>query len=106
MLGILLDALVGICAILTRIGETKGATGQEPLGHEVVDQAFAQNHFGRLIEPDLRHIKSKQYPRQNREDAKLLNEGGDISARQRIVEWLVPGVEPNLRIGRCADDSD
>ena len=34
------------------------------------------------------------------EDAELLEEGGHILARQRIVERSVPSVELDLRIGR------
>ena len=69
-------------------------------------QAFAQDHLGRLIEPRLRHVEDKQYPGHLGEDAELLDERGHVLARQRIVEWSVPGVEADLLIGCRPYDRD
>ncbi len=106
MLCVSLEALVRIGAHGARIRKTESTHGFKPFVQEVVHQTLAQDHFGRLIEPHLRHVEEEQYARQLREDAELLDEGGHILPRQRIVEWSVPGVELDLHIGRCPHDRD
>ena len=80
-----------------------GITGQQH-GVVLVDQTLAQGHFALLVEPHLAHIEQQQDASELREDAQLLNESGEVLLRQRIVERLVPCVEPDLRVGGRAHD--
>ena len=54
----------------------------------------------------LRHVKDQQNAGQLGENDELLEEGGHILVRQRIVERSVPGVEHDLAVGRGTDDDD
>ena len=106
MLGVGLEALVRIGAERARIRKAEGALRLEPLVQEVVHQALAQDDFGALIEPHLHHVEDQQYARDLAEDAELGQETGNVLVGQRIVEWAVPGIEPDLHVGRGPDDDD
>ena len=80
--------------------------GSEPLVQEIVHQALAQDDLGALVEPHLRHVEDEQYAGDFAEDPKLGQEAGHVLVGQRIVEWAVPGIEPDLHVGCGADDYD
>ena len=106
MLCVRLEALVRICAHRARIRKAESPPGRKPVVQEIVHQAFARHHLGHLIEPGLRHVEDQQDTGQLGEHAELLDEGGHILARQRIVKRSVPGVELDLRIGGRSHDRD
>ena len=106
VLGVGLEALVRIDADGARIREPEGALRLEPLVQEVVHQALAQDDFGALIEPHLHHVEDKQYAGDLAEDAELGQETRNVLVGQRIVERAVPGIEPDLHVGRGPDDDD
>ena len=106
MLGVGLEALIGVGAERARIRQAERALGLEPLVQEIVHQALAQDDLGALVEPHLRHVEDQQYARDLAEDAKLRQEAGHVLVGQRIVEWAVPGIEPDLHVGRGPDDND
>jgi len=75
---------------------------RKPFGRKIFDEPLAQDDLRLLIEPGLRDIEDEQDPSQLGEDAELREKLGHVPVRQRVVERLVPGVQPNLRVGRCA----
>ena len=106
MLGVGLEALVGVGAERARIRKAERALGLEPLVQEIVHQALAQDDLRALVEPHLRHVEDKQYARDLAKDPKLGEEAGHVLVGQGIVEWAVPGIEPDLHVGCGADDYD
>src|SRR5208337_4279369 len=104
VLGVLLNSLVGILADLAGVRQTKGAQRRQPLGQKILDQALAQNQLRFLVEPHLCDVEHEQDSGKLGEDNQLLNEFGEILVRQRVVERLIPSVEPDLRVsGRAYD---
>ena len=53
----------------------------------------------RLDQPALRHVEHQQHAGDHEEHAELEQEVVQVAARQRIVERLVPAVEPDLAVG-------
>src|SRR5208337_3364593 len=86
--------------------QTKCAERRQPLGQEILDETHAQHELRLLIEPHLRDVERKQDPCKLREDDQLLRKLGEVLVRERVVKWLVPGVEPDLRVSGRADDRD
>ena len=104
--GVLMDALVGVFADLAGLRQADGAQRREPLGREVFDEPLAQDELRLQVEPRLRDVEDEQNARQFGEDAELDDERGNVLARQRVVERLVPGVQQDLRECGRADHGD
>ena len=104
--GILVHALVGIDADRPGIGEAEGAPRSQPLSDEIAHEAFAQLQLGHLAEPPLRDVEYEKATGDDAEHPELRHEAGEIAARQRVVEGLVPAVQPDLPIGRGDDDQE
>ena len=106
MLGVSLEALVGVGAERARIRQAEGALWLKPLVQEIVHETLAQGYLGALVEPPLRHVEDQQYARDFAEDPKLGQKTSHVLVGQRIVEWAVPGIELDLHEGRGPDDRD
>ena len=96
----------GFAPMAPEFDSRKARFGLSHSSRRSFDQALAQHHFGGLIEPHLRDVEDEQYARQLGEDAELLRGRPAYPCGQRIVEWPVPGVEPDLHVGRRAHDRD
>src|SRR6185437_17132977 len=57
-----------------------------------------------LRQPALEDVENEQRTRDDAEYAELHDELREIAPRQRVVEGLVPAVEPDLPVGRRYDD--
>src|ERR1700689_5588113 len=106
MLSVGLEALVWVWAKGAGIRKAERALRLKPLVQEIVHQALAQDDFGALIEPHLRHVEDQQYARNLAEDPELRHETGHVLVGQGVVEWAVPGIQPDLHVGCGADDYD
>ena len=104
MARILVHALVGIDADGAFTGQARGAAGLQPLAYQIEHQAFAQFQFQHFGQPALPHIQHQQAEGDDAEYAELDQELPEIAMRQRIVERLVPAVQPDLAIGGGDDD--
>ena len=103
---ILVHALVGVVADGTGVGEPERAAGLQPVPDEIVGEPGAQLQFQRLAEPALPDVQHQQAAGDDGEHAELQDELVQITARQRVVEGLVPAVEPDLAVGRGGDDHE
>src|SRR6185295_3659961 len=84
--------------------ESEGAPGEHPKIDEILSQAGAQLELDHFRQPALEDIENEQRTRDDAEYPELHEELLEIASRQRVVEGLVPAVEPNLPIGRRYDD--
>ena len=101
--GVLMDALVWVFAEFADLRQADGSQRREPLGGEVFDETLAQNELRLQVEPRLRDVEDEQDAGQFAEHPELRDEMGNVLARQRVVERLVPGVQQNLRVCARAD---
>ena len=107
MLPVLVNALIGVGADVADPRDAKGAFVLQPVADQIVGQPGAQRQADRLVQPPLRDIEHQECRYDQAEDEKLLQEGRDVAARDRIVEWPVPGIEPDLsECGREDDHGD
>lgn len=77
-----MDALVRVSAHFAGIDQMKGAPGLEPLVEEGAHESLAQLHFGRLVEPRLRHVQNQKAAGKTGENREL---------RQKPLETEVRG---------------
>jgi hypothetical protein len=101
---VLVHALVRIHAHRSRVRQPKGAAGHEPVLNQVMGQALTQLELQGFVEPALAHIEDQQCSGDQSKNAQLVDEFSKIPARQRIIEGLVPGIEPNLAV--CGHRND
>jgi hypothetical protein len=106
VLGVLLDALIGIDADLAREAQQVDAFAYQPPVEQVMRQPFAQPDVHHRPQPGLAHDQHQQSAGDHGEDHELGYESRHIPLLDRLVEGALPGVEPDLpgRIG--ADDED
>src|SRR6476469_8534343 len=102
MSGVLVDSLIGVLADLSGVRNAEGPQRSKPFPFEVFDQAFAQDDLRLLVDPRLRNVQDEQHTAQLRKHTQLGDELGNVLVRQSVVERSVPGVEPDLRVGRRA----
>ena len=106
MLGVLLDALIGIDADLAREAQQVDAFAYQPLVEQVMRQPFAQPYVHHRAQPGLADDQHQQSAGDHREDHELGDEPRHVPLLDRLVEGALPAVEPDLpgRVG--ADDDD
>jgi hypothetical protein len=73
---------------------------------EIDRQTLPEPQLQRLSEPALGHVQNQQRPGDQAEDSELDQELRKVAVRQRIIEGLVPGVEPYLAVGGDGDDEE
>lgn len=71
---ILVHTLIGIDPDRARIREPEGASGREPVLHQVVHQAVPELELQGFAEPALRHVEREERARDDPEDTELLQE--------------------------------
>jgi hypothetical protein len=101
---ILVHALVGVDADRSGAGEPECAARQHPEIDEIQRQPFAQLELDRLRQPPLEDVEDEQCARDHPEHAELREKRLEIAPRQRVVERLVPAVQPDLPVRRRQDD--
>lgn len=102
--GILLHALVGVDTNGAGIGQAESARRPHPLVDQIERQRLAKFQPDHLVEPGLTYVEHQQPAGNDCKDEKLVQEGCHVSARERIVERLVPAVEQNLADRGCDND--
>ena len=106
MTRVLVNALVGIDANLSRLRQQEHASRRKPLGEEIARKGLAHLHAQHLVEPGLSDVQHEQRARDLSKHAELRKEVGPIAPRERVVKGLVPRVELDLGIGGCGDHAD
>ena len=106
VLGVLLDALIGIDADLAREAQHVDALRYQPLVEQVMSQPFAQPYVGHRPQPGLADDQHQQTAGDHYENHELGYESRHVPLLDRLVEVALPDVEPDLpgRVG--ADDDD
>ena len=96
-----LDALVGVDADLAGAADARRALARHPVADQVLRRELAQPDPDQLVDAGLRDVEHEQDAGDDEEDAELVEESGEVAPLDRVVERLVPGVEPHLhRRGR------
>ncbi len=106
LLSILLDALIGINADLTREAQHVDAFEDQPLVEEVMGQPLAQPDVDHRLQPGLADDQHQQSAGDRGEDHELGREPGHVPLLDRLVEGALPPVEPDLRGRVGADHGD
>ena len=96
---ILMHALIGIDAHRRPPSPGGRRDGLQPFAHQILHQAFAQFELQHLRQPALRHIQNQKHAGDDAEHAQLHHEALKVAMRQRVIEGLVPAIEPDLAIG-------
>ena len=106
VLGVLLDALIGIDADLAREAQQVNAFADQPLVEQVMRQPFAQPDVNHLPQPGLADDQHQQTARDHSKDYELGHEIRHVPLLDRLVEVALPDVEPDLpgRVGANYDD--
>ncbi len=99
-----MHALVGVDADRSDTGETERSAWEHPEIDEIPSQAFAQPELDRFRQPALEDVEHEQRTCDDPEHPELHEKLRKIAPRQRVVERLVPAVEPDLPVGRRDDD--
>ena len=106
VLGVLLDALVGIDADLAGKAQHVDAFADQPLVEKVVGQPFAQPDVDHRLQPGLADHQHQQTAGDHGEDHELGHERRHVPLPDRLIEGALPAVEPDLRGRVGADDGD
>ena len=103
VMGVLMDTLIRVHANFTSAGKVKRAPWHEPLVEQIVRERVAQFQLAHLSEPGLGDVQGQQRPGNHPKHHELVQKTLKILKRQRIVERLVPGIEPDLAEGGQCD---
>jgi hypothetical protein len=103
---ILVHALVGVDAHRAGVRQPKGASRRHPALHEIAHQPFTKLQLQGLDQPTLPDVEREQRTRDHAKDTELSPKLMKILVRQRVIERLIPGVQPDLAISRHCHDQE
>src|SRR4029450_704718 len=98
-----MDTLIRVDADLTRICQSQGSSGLQPLTEKIARQPLPRFELDHFAKPGLRGIEDQKTAGNEPEGQKLVGEGREISPLDRIVKGPVPGIEGDLRHRGGAD---
>jgi hypothetical protein len=95
---ILVHALIRIDADRSGARQLEGSPRLHPALDEVPHQPFSQLQLQHFPEPALGNVEREERACNDRKDLELVGELAGIVPRERIVEGLVPAIEPHLAV--------
>ena len=87
-----MNALVWVDADFAQTRDAEAAMRFQPLKEQIPGHPFAQFQLGHLSQPRLSDVENQQCAGDIGKNQKLLDNGGELLSRQRVVKRLIPRV--------------